>query len=936
MTTCELDVLATIDTQRTTVLALFEAQVRTRPDAVAIHFEDQCLSFVQLNRMACQFAQALVARGVEPGQNVGLCIDRCPQAIAAMLGVFKVNAAFVPLDPEYPVERIEFMMADAAITTLITHDRATNRLAQLLDTVNRGSQSLCWIDSASREFGGQPMDFASLPSAASDLAYIMYTSGSTGKPKGVQIEHRALCTYCLADIAVYQLSPTDRTLQFSTLNFDIAIEEIFPPLLSGGSVVIRPRLHAQASNELSQIVDDYGVTALHLATAYWHEWVDLMVASEATVPSSLRMVLATGEKVSMEHYRRWQSVLTHQVLWCNAYGPTETTVTATVFIPDAAYDTDPMPIGKPLPGYEAHILDELLRPVDEGETGHLFIGGGALARGYLNRPELNEHAFIQVPLSHWQAHQTGSRRLYRTGDLARWLPDGNIEFAGRVDHQIKLGSYRIEPGEIEAVLNTHSAVRESLIVHEQIETQKHMIAYVAIGNENQVPLSDLVAHLRASLPTYMVPLRYVLLERLPVTINGKIDRGALPDPNTSRTPHNADYVAPQSDMQLKLAKIWKDVLHVPEVGADDDFFQLGGSSLLATRVISALKTDINLELPVRDFFANPTLSAAARHVEVLLGADDHSPSSDASPDSHLDRLRLPQLDATYIHHAERSLFSVLYSPQPLWNCRRNQAVLICNPIGHEYARGYRNLQQLAVALCKAGFDVLRFDYFGTGNSAGACEDFTAESLLSDTQRAAAYLRERSGCQRLSLLGLRLGATIAHAALIPEVEAIVLWDPVLDGQQHLQLLDRLHSEALSNQTRFTRRITKTPIDQAYGHAMTNDKRASLSKMRLDLSQYAKRSSLTSNSSSLRSEPLTTSAAAAVPEVGGLPKLRIILSRGFAASVPGAQAELCEFIERGQAIQTSDPIEWGAIEYTESAFAAPQAMHAIIEFFSGDDS
>ncbi len=295
----------------------------------------------------------------------------------------------------------------------------------------------------------------------------MYTSGSTGKPKGVQIEHKSLTTYCLADIEIYRLQQDDRTLQFSTLNFDVAIEEIYPPLLVGSTIVVRPRERADASIELSHLIETNNVTALHIATAYWNEWIGLMEAEKVRVPRSLRLVIVTGEKISVEHYRRWQNLCDHEILWCNAYGPTETTVTCTAFIPDSDWDEPQMPIGKPLPGYTAYILNEQMQPVGERETGQLFIGGPAVARGYLGRPDLTERAFLSVDLPGYDH----SIRIYRTGDLARWLPDGNIEFSGRVDHQMKIGSYRIEPGEIESVILQHEAIRDALVVCEEFDSQ---------------------------------------------------------------------------------------------------------------------------------------------------------------------------------------------------------------------------------------------------------------------------------------------------------------------------------------------------------------------------------------------------------------------------------------------------------------------------------
>lgn len=879
-----------------TTLGLFEQQVRDAPEAIAVVFEECELNYAQLNGLANQFATALEAAGIGHGDRVGLCIERSPEAIAAMLGAFKLGAVFVPLDSGLPLQRIEFMLQDAGIRTLITSGQAENPIATQLAQSSLASE-LTWIDSRRIEFANLEPRFTSCDLKPNDLAYIMYTSGSTGNPKGVQIEHLALTTYCMADIEVYQLRADDRTLQFSTLCFDIAIEEIFPPLLIGSCVVIRPAERGTAANELSQIINHYQITAIHLATAYWHEWVDLLTATKAPVPASLRLVIATGEKVSVEHYRRWLERCQHEVLWCNAYGPTEATVTATVFIPGADFCDEQMPIGRALPGYEAWILDEDFGPVADGETGQLYISGPALARGYLNRDDLNQAAFITLSLA-----DSGPQRLYRTGDLARWLPDGNIDFAGRVDHQIKLGSYRIEPGEIEAALNKHPAVKESLVLYEQVGSQKYLFAYVAVINP-KVSVDSLASHLSQHLPVYMVPTRYVLMSRFEKTINGKVDRRVLPDPSTARIAARTDFVEPATPMQHKLAKIWQSVLQVSQVGQHDDFFLLGGSSLLVTRVIAQLTNEYDLQLPVRDFFANPTLSELAAHLATLVG---ESEPSDSGADLHTDmhRRRGPHLCPEYFPAGDNRLFSVRYEPRLENGIHDKQhCVLLCHSVGAEYARAYRNLQQLAAKLCNAGYTVMRFDYFGCGNSPGDDDQLRVHTMQADVRSAAEHLRRSSGYQRLSLLGVRLGATIAATAGVADLENLILWDPVINGDDFTQHLDALHHHALTSQTRFPQLVTTAEPGQAYGHGLCNAKRESLSSLSLPapelLSDIAQRH-------------------------------LIITSENYAITEPHA-ADLCQ-LPNWQS--TSDQIYWHAMDYTESAFSSPGAFAAAVDCLQGE--
>jgi len=431
-------------------------QCQRHGESTALIHDEHTWSYTDLDRASDQMAAELQHQGIGRGAIVALFCERSVYAVASMIAVMKTGAAFTPVDMAYPDERIRFLLDDAAVTGIVADQAQSERI----DGLNLpGQMTTLWIEEIAEKIQHRNPDLtpAKTPKAQApdDVAYVMYTSGSTGKPKGVVISHAALACYCAADIHAYELQPADRTLQFSTLSFDISIEEIFPPLCIGSTVVLRPSGRRDAQIELSDIIETHQISAVHLATGYWHEWVDLMKSVGANVPSSLRLMVVTGEKVSPEHYYRWRSLETKPVLWANAYGPTEATVSATVFIPAAQWQGKALPIGKPLLGYSAYILDEQLRSVKKGETGDLYIGGGALSLGYLNRPELNEAVFLPDPF----VEQTGAR-MYKTGDLARWLDDGNIDYAGRVDHQIKVGSYRVEPGEIENTINSHPDVKK--------------------------------------------------------------------------------------------------------------------------------------------------------------------------------------------------------------------------------------------------------------------------------------------------------------------------------------------------------------------------------------------------------------------------------------------------------------------------------------------
>ncbi|TWT83223.1 Tyrocidine synthase 3 [Planctomycetes bacterium CA13] len=853
---------------------LCSQQRRRTPKNIAIHSEDGTWTYGELDEAANRFAAKLHTAGTCHGSHVGLCVDRSAEAIAAMLGIMKTGAAFVPLDPEYPVDRLGYMVEDATIRVVIGHSHYRHLFE---------GNDVIWLD-CETHLESAPTEFATAEIAPSDLAYIMYTSGSTGKPKGVQIQHSAFAAYCFADIECYELTEDDRTLQFSTLCFDIAIEEIFPPLLTGGAVVIRPRDRANDSNELSSIIRRFGVTAVHLATAYWHSWVDLMVASDDPIPESIRLMIATGEKVSVEHYRRWQKLCQQEVLWCNAYGPTETTVTATVFIPDHTFDAPNMPIGKPLRRYTAYILDDKGNSVEQGETGHLFIGGPALALGYLNRPELTEAAFVEMSID------GKSMRLYRTGDLARWLPDGNIDFAGRVDHQIKLGSYRIEPGEIEAILDQAPCVQSSLVTFDEVDNKKFLVAYVARGQQT-ITAKELSEFLRGSLPNYMIPTRYVFLESFPKTINGKIDRKALPAASEGLAATDDNYVPARNDLERRLVELWQIVLNVPEIGVHDDFFLLGGSSLLVTQVVARLTAEMDIELPVRDFFANPTIATLATHLQRLLG---QATPSTYDADVRALRDRLPLVEASFFPSDGHNLYAIHYRPR---QNIRNQAVVMCHAVGHEYTRGYRNLQQLAVHLCSLGYDVLRFDYAGTGNSQGDCGDLTVESIRRNILDAKCFIAKQSETDHVSAIGLRLGATVLTTLPDLTFEKTVAWDPVFDGSTMLGMFDQFHDQQLAGMTRFNVSRRASEIDQSYGHRMTSVKRQSLSSLHIgDLCEACS----------------------------------LVVTEGSFASFEESQW----LAEQRSVRQVSDSIYWDDEQYTESAFSSPESFAAIVALLSKD--
>ncbi|WDQ18674.1 amino acid adenylation domain-containing protein [Rhodopirellula sp. P2] len=894
---------------------LFWRQCDAAPDRMAVVHEETSWTYQELLDQSCHIAQTLGREGVLPGDRVGMCLDRTPIAIASMLGIHLAGAAFVPLDPDYPADRLRYMLDDAQINTLIGHGKYRGLFEDKKHTDHESTASasnLNWIEASDlirKHVPASSLARADHPTLQGDqLAYVMYTSGSTGTPKGVLINHAALTTYCRADMDVYRLHPDDRTLQFSTLTFDIAIEEIFPPLLCGSCVVIRPLERADSVNELSHLIETQRITAVHLATAYWHQWVDLMLATGSRVPPSLRLMVVTGEKVSVDHYHRWQTICDHDVLWCNAYGPTEATVTATVFFPKADFSDTNMPIGKPLPGYSAVILDSDLAEVPVGETGQLFLGGPALADGYLNQPELTAAAFI-----HRKNADGEVQRWYRTGDISRWLDDGNIDFGGRVDHQIKLGSYRIEPGEIEAALTSIADVHEALVTAEAVDGQTTLLAYIGMGPDtlssngtpsilpNELPTiaSRLAQKLREKLPPYMVPKRYVFAEVFPKTINGKIDRTGLPSGDQAVIARDESAVAPRTELQKQLCDIWSSVLQIPQIGIEDDFFLLGGSSLLVTQVVARLKDQLGLELPVRDFFANPTIELASHHIEAMLGQ-----RSGGSPATAVQsqRERLPEVEAFFLPSGSHELFAVHYTP-PKRQARKDRAVVLCHAYGHEYARSYRNLQQLAVHLAQQGFDVLRFDYAGTGNSHGNALEATPHVMMKNIRDASRWMRQRHDLDAISLIGIRLGATLAACSETSHVEQLLLWDPIASGEEFLQHLDHLHAMTLSNGTRFSKPRRPGSIDQAYGTRLNHVVRQQLNQLKWTPDE-------------LRSDCVTS----------------LLCSRDYHSTERNDLSPNSDV----PVIQLDDEIGWDRPELTESAFSSPGAIQHITRLLQNESN
>ncbi|MCB0164083.1 MAG: amino acid adenylation domain-containing protein [Anaerolineae bacterium] len=578
-----------------TIQRLFEAQAQQTPEAVALVFEGTPLTYRDLNHKANQLAHYLQSLGVKPGDLVGLCLERSLDVVVATLAILKAGGAYVPLDPHYPHERLAFMLADTQISVLITHQSLREQLPPFeghlvsLDTL--------WPDLEPNSTANLTVD-----GAAEDLAYVMYTSGSTGQPKGVCVTHRNVVRL-VKNTNFACLSPEETFLQFAPISFDAATFEIWGPLLNGGRLVIFPP-QKPSLELLGQFIAQQRITTLWLTAGLFHQMVD----HQLDQLQGVRQLLAGGDVLSAPHVHKVLNQLP-QTRLINGYGPTENTTFTTCYpIPTDWPEDMAVPIGRPIANTEVYILDNHLQPVPVGIPGQLYAGGDGVARGYLNRPELTAEKFIANPF--------GPGRLYQTGDLARYRPDGNIEFLGRMDNQVKIRGFRIELGEIETVLSQHPAVEQSIVMaREDTPGDKRLVAYV-VGAEASVP--DLRQHLQQKLPDYMIPAAFVLLESLPINANGKVDRQALPAPDTTRPDLSEAYEAPEGEVELLLADIWQEVLRVEQIGRHDNFFELGGHSLLAVQIVSRLQQDYQIELALRFLFEYPTIAQLAPVVEEII------------------------------------------------------------------------------------------------------------------------------------------------------------------------------------------------------------------------------------------------------------------------------------------------------------------------------
>ena len=594
---------------------LIEQQARLTPEATAVAFLDQRVSYGELNRRANQVARYLRELGAGPEVRVGICVERSAEMVVGLVGIMKAGGAYVPLEATYPKQRLDFMLADSGVQILLA---ASNTAHLFEDRVER----LISLDSDWQSIAQESGDDLDSRVSPDNLAYVIYTSGSTGMPKGAMNTHRGICNRLHWMQDAYGLCESDRVLQKTPFSFDVSVWEFFWPLITGATLEMAvPGGHLDSAYLVKTIIEKR-ITTIHFVPSMLQVFLE---EKGAELCASLKRVICSGEALPFHLQERFLDRMGAELH--NLYGPTEAAVDVTFWKCARGSARASVPIGRPIANTQIYILDQAMQPVPMGVPGELHIGGTGVGRGYLDRPGLTSEKFIPDAFG-----DNSGARLYKTGDLAKLLPDGSIEFLGRLDHQVKIRGYRIELGEIEAALRQHSEIRDVVVMPHRYEYgDLRLVAYIvlrtwrALGVGQQVMsdastlkdhhhevISELQRYLKHSLPEYMVPSHFIVLETLPLSPNGKIDRNALPAPDHTTGKTRPRFVAPRTFVEEEMAKIWAEIISIEKVGIHDDFFELGGHSLLLTQLASRIRSVFKVEVPLRILFDNSTLVEMTR------------------------------------------------------------------------------------------------------------------------------------------------------------------------------------------------------------------------------------------------------------------------------------------------------------------------------------
>ncbi|MBE9178535.1 amino acid adenylation domain-containing protein [Oculatella sp. LEGE 06141] len=614
---------------------LIEAQVKQTPDAIALTFENQQLTYRELNHRANQLAHYLQAQGLQPDTLVGLCLERSLEMVIGILAVLKAGGAYVPIDPTYPSERLAFMLRDAQVPILLTQARFVHALPEV------PAHCIC-LDGDWEAIAAYPTTNPQSSVTLNHLAYVIYTSGSTGQPKGAMNTHVGLCNRLRWMQEAYHLTPIDCVLQKTPFSFDVSVWEFLWTLMTGARLVVAKPGGHQDSTYLARLIAAERITTLHFVPSMLQIFLEEPNLSDCR---NVRQMMCSGEALSTELQHRCLERLPAALH--NLYGPTEAAIDVTHWTCQRQDTGSSVPIGRPIANTQIDLLDKAGNPVPIGVPGEVHIGGVGLARGYWNRPDLTAEKFIPNPfLKANDKRQTDSlsvtvtplqsSRLYKTGDLARYRPDGTIEFLGRLDHQVKVRGFRIELGDVEAALSQYPGIRETVVVAlDDEQGYKRLVAYVVADATAESSVSHLYDFLSNRLPEYMIPSVFVPLDAMPLTPNGKIDRRALPLPQTIRPNLDTAYIMPQTELEQAIAQIWQEVLQLETVGIHDNFFELGGHSLLLIQVNTRLRSQLQADLSILDLFRYPTIHAIAQHLSQFRNLSNHQPGEQlASSNAH--------------------------------------------------------------------------------------------------------------------------------------------------------------------------------------------------------------------------------------------------------------------------------------------------------------
>ncbi|MDQ6763597.1 MAG: amino acid adenylation domain-containing protein, partial [Bacteroidota bacterium] len=579
------------------IVDLFEEQAASTPENIAVVFEEKEFTYRELNKRANQLASYLRSRGVQEETLVPICIERSLEMIAGILGTLKAGGAYVPIDPEYPEDRIAYMLEDTAASVIVSSKAASSKLAGLTGA------AIIELDNSWEEIAKEPAVNPKNKITPDNLAYVIYTSGSTGKPKGAMNEHRGILNRLSWAKKYYNVTESDIILQKTTFSFDVSVWELLLPLIVGAKLVFA-KPHEQKNNEyLKWIIEQKKITMLHFVPSMLSVFLDDFKLGEC---KTVKKLLCSGEALTSSLVNEFKKKFDDADLH-NLYGPTEAAIDVSYWsLPKAKDKVKVVPIGKPVDNTQLYILSESYDLVPIGIAGEICIGGVQVGRGYLNREELTSEKFVKNPFT-----KEANSRMYKTGDLGRWLPDGNIEYLGRRDNQVKIRGFRIELGEIESVLLQSGLVKQAVVLAlKDKEGNKRLVGYIV---SNEIFNKELVtAFLHKKLPEYMVPALWVELESLPLTSNGKVDKKALPEPNVSEIINN-EYAAPRNELESNLINIWKGLLHVEAIGIYDNFFDIGGHSLLVMRLVSAIRRELKIDPMINDIFIYPTVAAFAQN-----------------------------------------------------------------------------------------------------------------------------------------------------------------------------------------------------------------------------------------------------------------------------------------------------------------------------------